>query len=141
MMELPSGREKQRCGFFCIVIPKYDPEFKLVYRAAGYFAYVSPEPMKNNYDPTKVEKVLLRKKDPKDNAQLEMIDELLETEFAIYRDTKSPSLRRALREELMKLSEAIEIPPIDPTLTIFDSERKMRIKARFSIDTVVAKMK
>lgn len=128
-------------GIFCLVIPKYDPMFKLVYWAAGYQSKVSVAPIKNNSDPLKIEKISLHKLDAKDKGQLEMMDTLMESELAVYRGTKSSSVRRLMKEALMKLSEAIEIPPVDPNApTLVENDRQMRIHARTSVDTVLAKM-
>jgi hypothetical protein len=128
-------------GIFCIVIPTNISSFQLVYRSAEYWGYISPE-IKSTRDPIKIDKVSLRKKDPNDNAQLEIINTLLKTELEIYNATSSPVLRKAIREELIKLSDSIEIPPFDPQSSgITMKEREMRINARISIDTVVVQMK
>lgn len=129
-------------GIFCIAIPKEVTAFHLVYRAAGHWGILSPE-IASIKDPIKVNKVSLRKKDPNDISQLQTIDSLLQTELAIYRGTSSTVLRKAMRDELIKFSDSIEIPPPDPdpTRTAFPQEREIRINARISIDTIVIQMK
>lgn len=128
-------------GVFCIAIPSNAKVFQLVYYAAGYWGQKTKEPISNASDPIKVDKVLLRQKNGKDKSQLENIGSLLETELAIYQSTTSPMRRKAMREELIKLSESIEIPLPDPTNTIAQNERELRIYARVSIDNVILKMK
>ncbi len=127
-------------GLFYITIPKDVTKFQLVSRAPGCWVGLSPE-LSSTTDPIKADRITLHKKNARSKAQLEMVDLLLQNELAVYRGTSSAATRKAMRDELIKFSESIEIPAWDPTLGITMQEREMRIRARISVDTTVVKMK
>jgi hypothetical protein len=134
------GDSTNRDGVYSVAIPKSVSVFQLTYTAPNYWGGISDE-ISSTKDPIKIDKFTLRKKDAKDKAQLEVIDTLLRTELAIYKSTSNAASKKAMRDELIKFGESIEIPAWDPTMGMTMQEREMRIRARTSIDAVVARMK
>jgi hypothetical protein len=127
-------------GVFCIAIPKEVKVFQVVARATGYWPAISTV-LSSTRDPIKTDRLKLVKKNPKDKAQLGMIDVFLQTELIVYQHTASATVRRTMKAELIEFGESIEIPPPDQSMGMTMQEREMRIRARASIDAVVVRMK
>ena len=93
-------------GVYYVRVPNEVSEYKLVYRADGYWPQVT-QPIKNNRDPEKRGRVYLEKRDP---LKLQGLSAHLKTETEIYERAQSIRTKTSIHRELKTfLGEMLKI--------------------------------